>query len=451
MNRSLRQLSGWGRGSSEAVQCIRPERISQAQNAGTKSSNIIARGLGRSFGDAALNLDHDVLCTERLNRLLSFDRPNGLLECEAGVSLHEIITFALPKGYFLPVTPSTPHISVGGAIAADVYGCNHLRDGSFSNFVDRIELMCANGRTMICTRERNEDLFWATVGGLGLTGIILRVQLRLLPVETAYLDANYTKISDVDQLFIHLEKCQSNCHYTMAWIDSLAGAKNLGRSLVIQGDHARYEQLNGKARKRPLRPRRRRDLYVPDIWPNWTLNKWSVALLNKMYYWRHLHHARIVKYQRFFYPFAHMQHWNRLYGPRGFLRYQCLIPWEHAATGVQHMFEFIQQKHIPCYWAMLRLCRDDAENGLLSFSKSGISLTLDLPHTDDLIPILHQLNDALINWQGRLSLASDAFMRPSDLQVMYPKLADFKEIKSHIDPQNVFQSSLARRLGIISA
>ena len=451
MNRAQRSLSGWGRYPQEPATCIRPERIGLAKKSATQSHNIIARGLGRSFGDTALNKDNDVLFCERLNRLLSFDRPTGVLECEAGVSLDDIIKFALPKGYFLPVTPSTPFITVGGAIAGDVYGCNHLRDGSFSHFVDRIELLCANGRTMICTRERNEDLFWATIGGLGLTGVILRAQIRLHPVETAFIDANYTKLSDIDQLFIHLEKCQHNCAYTMAWIDSLAAAKNLGRSIVIQGDHARYEQLNGKARRRPLRPKRRRDLHIPDIWPNWTLNNWSVKCLNKIYYWRHLHHSKIVKYQRFFYPFAHMQHWNRLYGARGFLRYQCIIPWENAMTGVQHIFEYCQSKQIPSYWAMLRLCRDNDKQGLLSFTKSGVSLTLDLPYNDELIALLQALNDQLLDWGGRLSLVSDAFMRTTDLEQMYPQLSEFKDIKSHIDPQNVFQSSLSRRLGIIPA
>ncbi len=449
MRRAARQLSGWGRYPLESAECLRPERISQAEKVCTNSHNIIARGLGRSFGDASLNNDHDVLICERLNRLCSFDRPTGVLECEAGVSLADIIQFALPKGYFLPVTPSTPHISIGGAIAGDVYGCNQHLEGSFCQFVDKIELLTANGRVVTCSRERQEDLFWATIGGLGLTGIILRAQIRLLPVETAYIDANYTKISDVDQLFLQLEKNQHNCAYTMAWLDGMAGSKHAGRSLLIQGDHARYEQLTGKMQRRPLRPKRRRDISIPDMWPSWTLNSFTVGCLNKMYYWRHLQHARIVKYQRFFYPFGHLHNWNRLYGKKGFLRYECVIPWKQAATALQKIQEFFDQKSIPCFWAMLKLCRDDENQGLLSFTRAGVSLTFDLPRDDELITQLHNLNDNIIEWDGRLSLVSDAFMRPSDLRHMYPQLEDFLELKQRIDPQNIFQSSLARRLGMI--
>jgi FAD/FMN-containing dehydrogenase len=172
--------------------------------------------------------------------------------------------------------------------------------------------------------------------------------------------------------------------------------------------------------------------------------------MNKFYHWRHLQHARVIKYQRFFYPFAHLKNWNLLYGNNGFVRYQCIVPWEYAQTAVQDIFEYLTIKHIPCYWAMLKLCRDDEEHGLLSFFKSGVSLTLDLPRHQDVISHLHALNDKLLDWNGRLSLVSDAFMRPADLRAMYPGLEQFLEIKSHIDPQNVFQSSLARRLEMIA-
>lgn len=440
--------SGWGRFPIEESNCFRPERVDHLRDICRQSDNVIPFGLGRSYGDAALNQDHDTIITRRIKRFLHFDPPTGVLECEAGISLAEIIDFALPKGYFIPVTPGTKFVTIGGAIAADVHGKNHHRDGCFSNCVESIELVLASGHLKKCTRERNSELFWATMGGMGLTGLILRVRLKLMPVESAYINVTHKKAADLDQVLSLFEEHSDTHQYSVAWIDCLASGKKLGRSVLMLGDHAAHDQLDAKRQARAFRPKLSRKKNIPFNFPSFALSPFTVSCFNKLFYWKHSNKTHIIDYDKFFYPLDSINNWNRMYGKRGFVQYQCVLPWKTGAIAMRKLLEALAESGRASFLAVLKAFGPEG-SGLLSFPMPGLTLALDLPKNEGLVSFLHKLDDIVLEHGGRLYLAKDACMRAEDLAKMYPRLNEFMELKQQIDPQNVFQSSLARRLGLV--
>ena len=448
MRPKTQDICGWGRYPIQSADCYRPERVNDLQKICSHSENIIAHGLSRSYGDAALNDGHDALMCRRLKRFLHFDPPTGVLECEAGLSLAELIDFALPKGYFIPVTPGTKFVTIGGAIAADVHGKNHHRDGCFSNFVESFELVVATGHIKKCSRDRNQELFWATVGGMGLTGVLLRVTLRLLPVETGYIHVTHKKASDLEQILQLFEEHSDTHQYSVAWIDCLAKGAKLGRSVLMLGEHAKHEALDAKRRQRPLRPKLKRKKTIPFNFPSFALSPFTVRSFNKLFYWKHGNSSHLVDYDQFFYPLDSINHWNRMYGKRGFVQYQCVLPFDGGDVAMRKILEALADSGRASFLAVLKAFGAEG-SGLLSFPMPGLTLALDIPVNDGLEDFLHKLDDIVLEAGGRLYLAKDACMRGADLKQMYPRLEEFLTLKKEIDPQNVFQSSQARRLGIV--
>ena len=442
------EQQGWGRYPIEASKCFRPERMRDVQAVCRNSDNIIPFGLGRSYGDAALNKGHDTLLYRRMKRFLSFDLPTGVLECEGGVSLAEVIKFSLSKGYFVPVTPGTKFVTVAGAIAADVHGKNHHRDGCFSNFVESIELLTASGKIMRCSPQRQPELFWATVGGMGLTGVILRATLRLMPVESGYIEVTHKKASNLDEVLQLFEKHADTHQYSVAWIDCIARGDKLGRSVLMLGNHARYDQLNEKQQRRALRPKLKRKKNIPFNFPSFALSPFTVSCFNKLFYWKHSNNTKIVDYDQFFYPLDSIDNWNRMYGKRGFVQYQCVLPWSNGAAAMRKILEKLAASGRASFLAVLKAFGENG-SGLLSFPMPGLTLALDIPNGDGLEDFLHELDAIVLENDGRLYLAKDSCMRASDFKQMYPQLDEFLEIKQRIDPQNIYQSSLARRLGMV--
>ena len=448
MRPKQQDLSGWGRYPIQSANCFRPERVQALREICQRSENIIAHGLGRSYGDAALNEQHDALLCRRLKRFLHFDPPTGELECEAGLSLEELIDFALPKGYFIPVTPGTKFVTVGGAIAADVHGKNHHRDGCFSNFVESFELVLASGHIKKCSRQRNTALFWATIGGMGLTGVLLRVTLKLQPVETAYIEVTHKKAQDLEQILQFFEEHSDSHQYSVAWIDCLAKGAKLGRSVLMLGEHAKHEALDSKRQQRPLRPKLKRKKSIPFNFPSFALSPFTVRCFNKLFYWKHSNKTYLIDYDQFFYPLDSINHWNRMYGKRGFVQYQCALPWETGPVAMRKLLEALAESGRASFLAVLKAFGAQG-SGLLSFPMPGLTLALDLPAKDGLEDFLHKLDDIVLEAGGRLYLAKDACMRSDDFKQMYPRLDEFLALKKEIDPQNVFQSSQARRLGLV--
>ncbi|MBX6396599.1 MAG: FAD-binding oxidoreductase, partial [Alicyclobacillaceae bacterium] len=365
-------------------------------------SSYLARGLGRAYGDAALNEGAGVLLQTRRNRFLDFDPGSGILRCEAGVSLAEILEVFVPRGYFLPVTPGTKFVTVGGAIASDVHGKNHHQDGSFSNFVVDLDLLTAGGEVITCSRTEKEDIFWATVGGMGLTGVILRASLRLLPVTSSYIRVDYVKARNIDEAFERFDADDDRYQYSVAWIDCLATGRSLGRSVLMRGNHVPAEDLPPSLRSRPLEVRKKMNVTVPFDFPSVTLNYLSIRAFNALYYRLSKGSPGVlVHYDPFFYPLDAVLDWNRLYGKRGFVQYQVVFPFETSREGLIALLERLARDRRSSFLAVLK--RFGAEGqGLLSFPRPGYTLALDIPIRDDgLFAFLREMDEWVAEKGGR--------------------------------------------------
>jgi len=412
-------------------------------------AHYIARGLGRSYGDTAVNAAGGVIDFSRLNRMLRFDPETGILECEAGVSLAEIIETFLPRGFFLPVTPGTKFVTVGGAIANDVHGKNHHRDGTFGRFVLECSLCTPDGRVFTCSPEQNADLFWATVGGIGRTGVISTARVRLQRVESAYIVVDYYKSRDLEDALATMEATDSQYQYSVAWVDCLARGKSLGRCVLMRGNHAAPSQLCGRTAGAPFAIPARRKSNVPVDCPGFLLNPVNIRAFNTLFYSIHRSVAgQIIDYDRYFYPLDRIHNWNRLYGKCGFVQYQATLP-PDGAKGLVALLERLSAESRGSFLGVLKRF-GDANPGLLSHPMKGYTLTLDIPNRDGLIPFLRNLDRILLAHGGRLYLAKDAVAAPEAVAEMYPLLPRFREVKGRVDPENRLSSSMARRLGIVS-
>jgi decaprenylphospho-beta-D-ribofuranose 2-oxidase len=444
-------LGGWGRFPLARCQVFRPERrAAVAETLAAKAApTFIARGLGRSYGDASLNADGGVIVHDRLDRILGFDDARGVVDCEAGVTFADLLSWAAPRGWFPPVTPGTKFVTLGGAIAADVHGKNHHRDGTIAAFVDAFTLLTADGEMLRCTRAEHADVFWATVGGMGLTGMILDLRLRLRPVESGWLRVRYRKARDLDETFEVFASSDANWLYSVAWIDCLAHGRATGRTIVMHGDHATADEATLAGRPSFV-PRRATRLSVPLDAPDVVLNPWTVGLFNAVYYAVHDDAHRLVTVDRFFYPLDGVGQWNRLYGRRGLVQYQFVLPPDEAPRGLLTILERLGRSRRASFLAVLK--RFGAEDrGLLSFPRDGYTLALDLPVRDGLVEFLQELDRIVLDHGGRVYLAKDATTTAEAVRRMYPRLPEFQAIKARLDPRGVLSSSLARRLGIVSA
>ena len=445
-------LGGWGRYPVEMCQVFRPERrAGVAETLAAKAApTFVARGLGRSYGDAALNADGGVIVHDRLDRMLDFDPVKGVLQCEAGVSIADIIRGWLPRGWFPPVTPGTKFVTVGGAIAADVHGKNHHRDGTISAFVDELSLLTADGETLRCSRTERPDVFWATVGGMGLTGMILDARLRLRPVESAWLFVDYRKARDLDETLGVFASSDAASQYSVAWIDCLARGRATGRAVIMHGDHAPAAAVRAAGRT-PFAIPRRRGLAVPIDLPGVFLNPHTMRFFNAVYYAAHGDaRNRLVDFERFFYPLDGIAHWNRLYGRHGFAQYQVVLPPDEGPRGLRMLLERLSGSGRPSFLAVLKRL-GPANAGLLSFPREGYTLALDLPARAGVADFLRELDRLVLARGGRVYLAKDATTTPHSLRAMYPRLDEFRAVKARLDPRGVLSSSLARRLSIVSA
>lgn len=437
-------LSGWGRYPVQSCELERPERYADLRSV---ALGQIARGQGRSYGDAALNQNGRVLLTERVNRLLEFDVEQGILRAEAGATLAEILEVIIPKGWFLPVTPGTKFVSLGGCVAADVHGKNHHYEGSFGDHVISTELILADSSRVICSPSENAELFWATVGGMGLTGIIGEVALKLIPIQNAYIKVQNHAAFDLEQMFHLMQDATIDDRYTVAWIDSMAHGTQLGRGVVMCGHHAAKNESPNDSLS-PNKTKRSRS--IPFNFPSWVLNPLSISTFNALYYQRESgkHEPFFSGYDPYFYPLDTIGQWNRMYGKHGFVQYQCVIPDNAAFDGIKALLQKLSGSHRPSFLAVLKRLGAEGK-GLLSFSIAGYTLALDLPIRDEgLFALLNELDEIVLRHGGRVYLAKDARLSADSFHTMYPRYEEWLKIKKSVDPGNKFNSSLSRRLGI---
>jgi FAD/FMN-containing dehydrogenase len=445
----IQRLSGWGRFPVESCRVFRPERHEElcALLSSSAAPTYIARGLGRSYGDAALNRDSGVVSQLRLNHFLSFDARSGVVECEAGVSLAELIDVFLPRGLFLPVTPGTKFVTLGGAIAADVHGKNHHCDGTIGNFVLDLKLLTPAGEILTCSPAENADVFRATLGGMGLTGMILSARLR--PVESAYVVADYHRAASLDDALARFAESDERYQYSVAWVDCLAAGRAMGRGVLMRGNHAPAEAVRRET-KQPLALPQKPRLRVPLDVPSFVLNPLTIGAFNAVYYAVHGDAAdRLVDLDSFFYPLDAIHDWNRMYGRRGFVQYQLALPLDGGREGLVEILERLAKTHRPSFLAVLK--RFGPQNdGMLSFPFAGYTLAMDIPAANGLVAFLHELDRIVLRRGGRVYLAKDAVLEPETFAEMYPRLGEFRAVRERLDPRGVLSSSLGRRLRIVS-
>lgn len=442
-------VTGWGRTAPTTARLIRPrtyeEAVAAVQGCGARGG--IARGLGRAYGDAAQNAGGAVLDMTGLDRVHVIDAANGIVLCDAGVSLHRLMRVLLPLGWFVPVTPGTRHVTVGGAIGADIHGKNHHVCGGFSRHVLSFELLTADGQ--VRTVSRGTPLFDATTGGMGLTGVILTATVQLQPVETALMSVDTERTRDLDDLMARLSAADHQYRYSVAWIDLLARGAATGRAVLTRGDHAPLEALGTRARREPLAFRTSRLPAVPAHLPEGLLTRTTVGLFNELWY-RKAPRARTGQLQSisaFFHPLDGVPHWNRVYGRGGFVQYQFVVGYGQEDT-LRRIVRRVSERRCPSFLAVLKRF-GDADPGWLSFPVPGWTLALDIPAgLPGLGALLDELDEEVAAAGGRVYLAKDSRLRPELLAAMYPRLDDFRALRAELDPRAVFVSDLSRRLSL---
>lgn len=441
----MTEISGWGNFPKKNSEIISFDYEGDIKNRLADVSSLIPRGNGRSYGDSSL-ADTVVSCMA-YNRFLEYDAKNGILRCEAGTLLSEILDLIIPNGWFLPVTPGTKFISVGGAVASDVHGKNHHLEGSFSNHTLNIKLLCADGSTKECSKDENYALFQATCGGMGLTGIILEVTFKLKRIETSYISQKQTKAKNLDEI-IALFQEKDKVTYSMAWIDCLKGGNSFGRSIMMTGEHTKLEELPKKKRHRALISDNKTPLSIPFNFPGFALNKYSIKAFNMLYYGKNLKKASdsIIPYNPFFYPLDSILNWNRMYGKKGFVQYQFVLPMDNSKKGLIDILSRIRSKGMGSFLAVLKLFGD--QNDLISFPMRGFTLALDFPVKEGLFEFLDELDRVVLNYGGRIYLTKDARMKAEILHRSYPRLNEFLEIVKKINPQHKFSSLQSKRLNL---
>ena len=442
------KLSGWGR--YPVLDC-RMERLRDYNLHGMldRRHTLIARGNGRSYGDAALNPDL-TLSMLGMDRMQAFDAETGRLTCEAGVLLADVLDTFVPRGWFPPVVPGTKFVTIGGMIAADVHGKNHHRDGSFGAHVESLTLVTADGKVRECSRSEHADLFRATVGGMGLTGVILSATFRLKPIETAFVMAETVPTRDLDETMALFEASR-DWPYSVAWIDCLARGARLGRSLVSRGTFMACGSLPPRLVREPLCPAPVGRLTVPFDAPSVLLNRASIGLYNALYYRRGQVRggaARPIHFDPFFFPLDGIEAWNRLYGRRGFVQYQCVLPRAKSSAGIVALLERVAATGQGSFLAVLKLLGPAGE-GMMSFPMEGYTLALDFPVRSGTAALLDGLDEITHRHGGRVYLAKDARCAPERMREGYPRLGAFEATRAEAagSPPR-FASELSRRLAL---
>jgi len=440
-------LSGWGHTAPSAATVARPTDVAELVSLldGGSGRGVIPRGLGRSYGDAAQLAGGTVVELGALSGAPRLDQASGRAVLPGGVSLHRVLREVVPRGWFVPVTPGTRQVTVGGAVAADVHGKNHHRDGAFGRHVTRLELA-----TPVGLRSTGPDddppLFWATHGGMGLTGVVVSAEVQLLPVESAWMLVDTERAEHLDDLMAAMEEGDDRYRYSVAWVDCQARGRHLGRGVLTRGDHAPAAAVP-RRRRGPLTVRAGEGLRLPVGAPSGLLNPLTVGAFNELWFRRapKRETGRPQPYPAFFHPLDAVADWSRLYGPRGFMQYQFVVPPDRGDVVRQAVSE-LSARRLASFLAVLKRF-GPADDGPLSFPIPGWTLALDLPvGPPGLGELLDHLDELVAGAGGRVYLAKDARLRPELLPVMYPRLAELDLVRRRVDPKGVLRSDLARRL-----
>ncbi len=432
------EITGWGNYPVIQADGFSFETTDQLNHFLKKTDTCIAYGMGRSYGDSALN--HRVVFSRRLDKILDFDSKQGVVTCESGVTLADIINTYLPGGWFLTVTPGTKFITAGGAVASDVHGKNHHKAGCFCESVICFDIMLPDGSIVACNRENNPDLFRATCGGMGLTGIILTVTLKLQPVKSSNIRETIMRCQNLDVVFDLFERYESTT-YSVAWIDCQAKGENIGRSVLMVGEHADSGNLAPPA----VKP----SISIPFNFPGFCLNRYSISVFNHLYFRKNpgYESGRIVSLDTFFYPLDAIDMWNRIYGKNGFTQYQLVLPKAASLKGLRAILEKIASAGMGSFLAVLKLFGRENDN-YLSFPMEGYTLALDFKMQPGLFPFLDILDAIVLDHGGRLYLTKDVRMKRDVFINGYPRWKEFERLRTQEHMKDKFNSLQSIRLEI---
>ena len=438
-------LSGWGR-TMPSVATLRTVSSEEEIAAAIAASHaIIARGLGRSYGDPA-QVSGGTVLRSQMSDVGPIDE-EGVLQVGAGASLDQLLAECIPQGWFLPVTPGTRQVTIGGAIAADVHGKNHHVDGSFARHVLAMRIVTPTGVATISPDEDGE-LFWATMGGLGLTGVVASITLKLLKIDTDQVVVDTQRFANLDEVMSEMTEGDADYRYSVAWVDCMTRGSNLGRAVLTRGDHARASDVDSVSLRAPTAAR----LKVPFDAPSGLLNPWTIRAFNEAWFRSSPRHqvAKLESFSSFFHPLDGVGDWNRLYGRRGFVQYQFCVP-EGSGDTVRRAIEHLASSGLASFLAVLKRFGPSSP-GPLSFPMPGWTLALDLPVGPATLPqVLDDLDELVLSADGRIYLAKDARLSPEKIRAMYPRLDEFREVKNRVDPEHKLTSDLARRLELVGA
>lgn len=408
MDKKQIEIANWGNYPRIQAEYHELEFLDNIRELVSQTDSILARGNGRCYGDASLN--SRVLSTLKLDKLLSFDVEKRLISCQAGVLLSDLLDFIIPKGFFLPVSPGTKCITVGGAIAADVHGKNHHKEGCFSKHLISFDLMRGDGQVHHCSPTINAELFWATVGGMGLTGIIINACFKLKSIETSYIKQESIQAKNLAEI-IQLFEESMDWTYVVAWIDCLQTGDNLGKSILIRGEHAILDDLPLSKQKNPLKTDSKNKLTIPKVFPSWSLNNFTVKVFNYFYYRKQFSKQRLsfTHYDKFFYPLDALLAWNRIYGKVGFTQYQFVIPKEQGKQALVEILNVIRASKQGSFLTVLKLFGKANPLAYKSFPIEGYTLSLDFKISKQLPSLILKLDELVARYNGKVYLAKDAF------------------------------------------
>ncbi len=447
----LSRLTGWGRTAASGARVLPVSASNVAQAVlDAPPRGALARGLGRSYGDAAQNGGGLVMRLAGDASMAVLDESARQVTVSAGVSIDDLLRVLVPRGFFVPVTPGTRFVTIGGAVASDIHGKNHHLEGSFGNHVVRMALLLADGSVCEISPTEHADLFWATIGGMGLTGVILEVTIQLLAIETSRCIVDTTRAHDLDHVMTLMEEGDHRYRYAVAWIDLMAKGRHLGRSILSRGDHATVAELDESSRHSPREYAPSVLIGVPPIVPISALNRVTTKAFNEAWFRKAplYRTGELQTIPQYFHPLDMIGAWNQAYGPRGFVQYQILVPFgeEHALRTV---VERLATSGAASFVTVLKRF-GEANQAPLSFPAPGWTLTLDIPAgTNGLAAMLHELDHVVLDAGGRHYMAKDSHTTPDAIRRGYPRLAEWQAIRDRVDPNGIWQSDLGRRLGLI--
>lgn len=434
---SASMLAAWGRLTMPGA-----EQLGENLEAITHHT-VLSRGMGRSYGDSSLPArPHDKVVSTRLaNRILDFDADTGVLRAESGFTLVELNRLFIPRGFFSPVTPGTKFVTLGGMVASDVHGKNHHREGCFGAHVRSLRMRLADDSVVTCSPKEHADLFYASIGGMGLLGHILEVEFTLHKIPSPWVFMESERVRDIDEFLAALSRAAPQWPMTMGWIDCLNRGRSMGRGILMAGRWANPDEVGAAP------PPGAAERTFPVELPNWALNAATAKIFNVGYYWQHLRKRvqSVIAPDPFFYPLDAILHWNRVYGPRGFTQYQCVLPRAAGSEAVREFMERLTRLGGASPLCVIKDCGPEGQ-GLLSFPLEGTSIAVDMAISADIQRIVDSLNEFVIAAGGRIYLTKDRFTRPEHFRAMEPRLPQFMAAREKWDPNRRLRSAQSVRL-----